>query len=327
MAWDIGADEWTTSTPTVSPNDATHGHNADNVSLTVTGAPGDWDIGADQWSSTPTPGVVSPNDAAHVFSGANVTISTLNTPTGVSAVSDSLTSIAVSWTDTNAGAAAYRVYVDGARVAQTAVGDTSFTVEWLAEGSYTIGVSAFDATSETQTADVVGWTVVTLLTADTLHAHSADNVTLTTSATTVVPADATHAHTADNVTLDVTTVSVVPADATHAHTADNANVYDTTVFSAATDLVLTVVADQITATWTDTNGGSYAYRVYYMRPGVDADFTLDSETNAGAETAVIKYLATGTDYTVKVAPYDSPTLGPGVEDTATTGSVMVFSSR
>ena len=244
-----------------------------------------WDIGADEYGTGAA--TINSADATHAHTADNVTLATLNLPTDLTAVSASLSSIDISWTDTNSGTKQYRVYwhADGDTLwnldGQVAAGSTSYTIEWLAEGSYVIGISAFDATEETAMATVQGMTVVTLL----------------------------------------------PAESTHAHTADNVSVFDEDVFTPPSGLVLTVTADRIDATWTDTNAGSFPYRVYYLRTGLDSVFTFDSETSAGAESASVKYLATGTEYTIKVAPYDTPTLGPGAQDDATTGSVLRFSAR
>jgi len=290
-----------------------------------------WDIGADEYGTGDA--TVSPNDSTHAHSADNVTVSVLNLPTDLTAVSASLSSIDITWTDTNAAGKQYRVYwhADGDTLwnldGQVAAGSESYTIEWLDEGAYLIGISAFDATEETAMATVQGMTVVTLLPAESTHAHTADNVTVTTTGTSIVPADAAHGHTADNATVDVTTVSVVVQDATHAHAADYVSVFDEDVFTPPSGLVLTVTADRINATWTDTNAGAFPYRVYYLRTGLDSAFTFDSETSAGAESASVKYLATGTEYTIKVAPYDTPTLGPGAEDNATTGSLLRFSFR
>ena len=60
---------------------------------------------------------------------------------------------------------------------------------------------------------------ISLVVADALHAHAADNVVLT-SATAITIADALHAHAADNVVLTSQTAITI-ADALHAHAADN----------------------------------------------------------------------------------------------------------
>ena len=60
---------------------------------------------------------------------------------------------------------------------------------------------------------------ISLVVADALHAHAADNVVLT-SATAITIADALHAHAADNVVLTSATAITI-ADALHAHAADN----------------------------------------------------------------------------------------------------------
>lgn len=72
--------------------------------------------------------------------------------------------------------------------------------------------------------DVVEWMLsaggssTNLTVSDAAHAHTADNLTLTTS-TTLAVADATHGHAADALTLSTGTALVV-AEATHAHAAD-----------------------------------------------------------------------------------------------------------
>lgn len=65
----------------------------------------------------------------------------------------------------------------------------------------------------------VGGGATGLTIADATHAHTADNVVLTT-ATTLVIADATHAHMADSPTLSAETVLAI-TNALHNHTADS----------------------------------------------------------------------------------------------------------
>ena len=71
-------------------------------------------------------------------------------------------------------------------------------------------------------ADAGGGSATDLIVQDATHAHTADNLTLTTSGTvSLTIADAAHAHTADIPTLTLGYVDLTIADALHGHSADS----------------------------------------------------------------------------------------------------------
>ena len=84
-------------------------------------------------------------------------------------------------------------------------------------------------------ADAGGGSATDLIVQDATHAHTADNLTLTTSGTVdLTIADATHAHAADSPTLTLGYVDLTIADALHGHSADSL----TLSVSGATDLTI-----------------------------------------------------------------------------------------
>lgn len=73
--------------------------------------------------------------------------------------------------------------------------------------------------------DVTGG--ISLVVADSTHAHAVDNVALT-QAHALVVAEATHAHTADNIVLSIADVTLFVADSVHAHSVDEVGVAQAT---------------------------------------------------------------------------------------------------
>ncbi len=89
-----------------------------------------------------------------------------------------------------------------------------------------------------------GWQDTNLAPADAAHAHSADNLTLTTGSALAV-ADAAHGHAADNITLNIGGITLSIADASHAHTAD-AQVLTAASVLAVADALHGHAADNLT---------------------------------------------------------------------------------
>lgn len=168
--------------------DATHGHTADNITL-----------------STGT--TLEVQDAVHGHTADEVALST-----GTSlSVADALHDHAAESPTLSTGTALVVADALHDHSADNVVLDTS--------DATTLTVA--DAL-HAHAADAVGLTTdATLTVADALHAHAADNITIEPlSGTTLTVQDATHAHTADSValTLDLT---LAVQDALHGHAADS----------------------------------------------------------------------------------------------------------
>lgn len=198
----FGAGDWSTAFPFSTDNpggggggiptdltvqDSTHGHTADNITL-----------------STGT--TLTVQDAVHAHTADEATLSTGTSLT----VADALHSHAAESPTLSTGTALVVADALHDHTADNVVLDVSDAVT----------LTVADAL-HAHAADAVGLTTdTTLAVVDALHAHTADNITIEPlSGTTLTVQDATHAHTADGValTLDLT---LAVQDALHGHAAD-----------------------------------------------------------------------------------------------------------
>ena len=101
----------------------------------------------------------------------------------------------------------------------------------VSAGGGATDLTAAEASHAHSADNVVLTSSTSLSIADALHAHAADNVVLT-SATAITIADALHAHAADNVVLTSATAITI-ADALHAHAADNVVLTSATAITIA----------------------------------------------------------------------------------------------
>lgn len=187
----------------------------------------------------PTTSVTRVTDTGTAFHGLSVisifSASWSNVTTGTGGATSSYTTAA---TTTALSGYQYRCVVTGPGGSTTSNAAT-LTVNAGGGGTDLVTQNSTHAHS----ADNVTLTTSTALAVnDAAHAHSADNIVLTSS-TALVIADAAHAHAADNVTLSTGTALVV-ADSQHAHAADNLTLTSATALVVA-DAVQVHAADNV----------------------------------------------------------------------------------
>ena len=333
MAWDIGADEYTIggSSVDITVPVATLGLNGyiPTVSLPSGGA---WDIGADELVT----GTVSrtPPDGALTLTGYAPSINAggfVSPPAAVSANAISSTAVTVTWTDAPAGneARIYQRLTGGSVWTLDAVvdyGDETHTVYYLSDSSlYEFAVSHHDGTNESVLVTDSAPAYKEIPAGSSSFIGYAPTVTSAGSPGVEVPVGsmAVQGYTPfpgagnpQSVTVPVGSIAVTG--------------YVPVVYAGGlvvvTDLTATADGTSIDVAWTDTNGGSIPYRVYYQRTNVDSTYTLWETTATGATSSTIAWCVEGATYSVKVVAYDDPDEGPPAYDSATVGTIRAIAA-
>lgn len=184
---------YTAAGTTVSPNDASHSHAADNATITQNH-------------------VVGINNGAHAHSADNTTLSQIHSLTVQDTTHGHTADTATLGIVVTLQDATHAHTADNATVTQV----HSLTLQ---DASH---AHAADNLSLSQ--------IHTISVQDAAHSHSADNTSVAEEVQ-VSPADASHDHTADNTTLSQTHTLLLE-DTAHAHTADNTGISQIHVLSA-----------------------------------------------------------------------------------------------
>lgn len=214
--------------------DASHGHTADNLTLTTSSTLVIQDAThahtADSVALS-TASVLTVADATHAHSADSLTLTTAST---LSVADAAHAHAADSLTLTTAAFLA---------IADATHGQAADSLTLTVSGSASLTIS--DAT-HAHTADALALTTLSALAvADASHAHAAESVTLSTGAVAdLIVQDATHGHTADSLALVAGSVLTID-DAIHAQNADNVG-FVTESWLVVADAVHVHRADNVT---------------------------------------------------------------------------------